>query len=93
MMLSTTANGASFIAHYSGDTNFVKSDGTCENVGTSDVLGLFVVKPVVQPTEVAAALAFTGGNSTPWALFGGLLVLAGGLVLLVTRRRGGATSE
>jgi uncharacterized repeat protein (TIGR01451 family) len=50
---------------------------------------------VVTRTEVAGAtavLAFTGGNSTPWALFGAALVGLGGLVLLVTRRRGGATS-
>ena len=89
----TTAGGASFIAHYSGDANFDPSAGTCENVGTDDVLGLFVVRPVAGPTtEVAGALAFTGGNSTPWALFGAALVGLGGLVLFMTRRRGGATS-
>ena len=88
----TTAGGASFIAHYSGDANFDPSVGTCENVGTDDVLGLFVVRTAAPPAEVAGALAFTGGNSTPWALFGAALVGLGGLVLLVTRRRGGATS-
>jgi hypothetical protein len=87
----TGAGGASFIAHYSGDSNFDPSNGTCENVGTDDVLGLFVVRPPAGP-EVAAALAFTGGNTTPWALLGALLVGLGGFVLVMTRRRGGATS-
>jgi LPXTG-motif cell wall-anchored protein len=50
---------------------------------------------VTEPTEVAGVgggLADTGGDLT--ALYGGLaLVLAGGTVVLVTRRRRGAVAD
>ncbi|MCB0974799.1 MAG: LPXTG cell wall anchor domain-containing protein, partial [Actinobacteria bacterium] len=90
-----------WVESYSGDKNYEPHDGRCGAVNESSFVSGPAVGPpptplptvpapapeAPAPTRQPRTVAFTGAASGPLALAAGALMLLGGLLLAVRRRR------